>query len=364
MTRNLFQPAELGNLELRNRIVMAPMTRNRSIGNIPPEFAALYYGQRATAGLIVTEGTSPSPNGLGYARIPGLFSEAQIKGWQRVTRAVRSGGGRIFAQLMHTGRIGHHANLPKGAEILGPMGEAAKGEIFTDASGMQPHMVPRAMEEADLRQVIDEYVKASTNALDAGFDGVELHAANGYLLEQFLNPGVNRRQDGWGGSLEGRARLLLETTRTVIKAIGKGRVGVRLSPHGVFNDMPPYPGVQQEYAWIAEHLAGLGIVYLHLVDHSVMGAPPVPEATRIAIRKAFQGQLILSGGYDRRRAEADLGSGLADLVAFGRPFIANPDLPERLLQEAPLATPDPSTFYTPGEAGYDDYPALTSGAKL
>lgn len=358
MNRNLFQPALLGTLDLRNRIVMSPMTRNRSIDNIPPDFAATYYGQRALAGLIITEGTSPSPNGLGYARIPGLFNAAQVKGWQKVTQAVHYRGGRIFAQLMHTGRIGHPANLPKGAQILGPMAEAAKGEMFTDSKGMQPFLVPRAMTETDLTEVIAEYVKASTNALDAGFDGVELHAANGYLLEQFLNPGVNRRTDGWGGTREGRARLLFETTRAVTQAIGKERVGVRMSPHGVFNDMPPYPAVQQEYAWFSEQLDELGIVYLHLVDHSSMGAPAVPESTRSAIRSAFRRTLILSGGYDRKRAEHDLALGEADLVAFGRPFISNPDLPERLLNGAPLAVPDPVTFYTPGEAGYDDYPAM------
>jgi N-ethylmaleimide reductase len=364
LNRNLFQPALLGTLDLRNRIVMSPMTRNRSIGNIPPAFAAAYYGQRASAGLIITEGTSPSPDGLGYARIPGLFSPAQVKAWQDVTQAVHRRNGHIFAQLMHTGRIGHPANLPKGATLLGPMAEAAKGEMFTDASGMQPFPVPRAMTEADLAKVIAEYVKASTNALDAGFDGVELHAANGYLLEQFLNPLVNRRKDGWGGTLEGRARLLLDTVRAVTKAIGTERVGVRLSPHGVFNDMPPFPDVQKEYGWFAEQLNGLGIAYLHLVDHSSMGAPAVPEATRGAIRSAFRGTLILSGGYTRLRAEEDIASGQADLVAFGRPFIANPDLPERLFTGAPLAVPDPSTFYTPGEAGYDDYPALDLAKDL
>lgn len=358
MIRTLFQPAQLGGLQLPNRIVMSPMTRNRSVGNIPPDFAATYYGQRASAGLIVTEGTSPSPNGLGYARVPGLFSDAQVQAWQKVTRDVHLKGGRIFAQLMHTGRIGHPANLPGGATLLGPMEEAAKGEIFTDTQGMQPFSTPRAMTEADLRQAIGEYVKASTNAREAGFDGVELHGANGYLLEQFLNPGVNRRTDEWGGSLEARARLLFETTRAVVKAIGKDRVGVRLSPHGVFNDMPPFPGVQEEYAWIAGQLYDMGIVYLHLVDHSSMGAPQVPESTRMAIREAFRATLILSGGYDRPRADSDLASGQADLVAFGRPFLANPDLPERLRTGAALAVPDPATFYTAGESGYDDYPAL------
>jgi len=359
MNHDLFQPAVLGSLQLKNRIVMAPMTRNRSLGNIPQSFAATYYGQRSGAGLIVTEGTSPSPNGLGYARIPGLFSKEQLVGWQKVTEAVHQGKGRIFAQLMHTGRIGHPANLPKGAELLGPMAEAAAGEIWTDTAGMQPHPVPRAMTESDLQHVIGEYAMASRNAREAGFDGVELHGANGYLLEQFLNPGVNRRTDRWGGSDENRARLLLETTQAVIRSIGADRVGVRLSPHGVFNDMPAYPEIEKNYAWLAGQLSSLGIVYLHLVDHSSTGAPPVPEATKAGIRAAFPRTLILSGGYDRSRAETDLGTGRADLVAFGRPFISNPDLVERMRTNAPLAQADPATFYTPGMAGYSDYPTMT-----
>jgi N-ethylmaleimide reductase len=358
MQHDLFLPARLGTLELRNRIVMAPMTRNRSLGNVPQAFAATYYGQRAGAGLIVTEGTAPSPNGMGYARIPGLFSQEQIAGWRSVTEAVHRAGGRIFVQLMHTGRIGHPANLPVGAEVLGPMAEAASGDIWTDTSGLRPHPVPRAMTDFDLQQVIAEYVKAARNAWEAGFDGVELHAANGYLLEQFLNPGINRRSDRWGGSLENRARLLLETTRAVAKAIGADRVGVRLSPFGVFNDMPPYAGIEAAYGWLAGQLSGLGIAYLHLVDHSSMGAPAVPDSTKAAIRQAFPGSLILSGGYDRARAEADLAAGRADFIAFGRPFIANPELVEQLRTGAPLADPDPATFYTSGEAGYTDYPAL------
>jgi N-ethylmaleimide reductase len=356
MTRNLFLPASLGSLELKNRIVMAPMTRNRSIGNIPPDFAATYYGQRAGAGLIITEGTAPAAGGLGYARIPGLFSAAQVASWTRVTQAVHRQGGRIFIQLMHTGRIGHPANLPEGAELLGPMADPAAGEIFTDTQGMQPFGRPRAMTEADLRQTIAAYALAAGHALEAGFDGVELHGANGYLLEQFLSPGVNRREDGWGGSREARSRLLLETTEAVAEVIGKDRLGVRLSPHGVFNDIPPYPAIQEEYAWFADQLTRLGIAYLHLVDHASMGAPAVAETTKAAIRAAFPGPLILSGGYDRIRAEADLAAGRADFIAFGRPFIANPDLPERLRNDTALAVPDPASFYTAGEAGYDDYP--------
>ena len=214
------------------------------------------------------------------------------------------------------------------------------------------------MTESDLQQTITEFARAARNAWEADFDGVELHAANGYLLEQFLNPGVNRRTDQWGGSEENRARLLLETTQAVVKAIGAGRVGVRLSPHGVFNDMPPYPAVEGEYTWLAGQLSELGIAYLHLVDHSSMGAPVVPESTKAAIHKAFRGALILCGGYDLARAEADVEAGRADLIAFARPFIANPDLVERLRNHSALAVPDPTTFYTPGEAGYTDYPAL------
>jgi len=358
MEQRLFQPARLGSLELKNRIVMAPMTRNRSLDNVPPAFAALYYGQRNGCGLVVTEGTSPSPNGLGYARIPGIFRKDQLDGWSRVTQAVHQSGARIFLQLMHTGRIGHPANLPRGAELLGPMGQAAAGEIWTDRAGLQPHQTPRAMGEADLQRVLVEFEEAAWNAREAGFDGVELHAANGYLLEQFLNPGVNQRSDGWGGpALEPRARLLLETTRTVIKAIGADRVGVRLSPHGVFNDIPPYPEAAADSIWLAGRLSDLGIAYLHLVDHNSMGAPVVPDSTRAGIREAFNGTLILCGGYDRGRAEADLKAGRADLIAFGRPFIANPDLPYRLRTNTALAEPDPKTFYTPGQAGYTDYPA-------
>jgi len=361
----LFQPARLGSLTLQNRMVMAPMTRNRCPGNSPGPAAAEYYRQRNGAGLIITEGTSPSPNGLGYARIPGMFQLGQVLGWTPVVQGVHQGGARIFLQLMHTGRIGHPANLPKGAELLGPMAEAAAGEIWTDASGLQPHPVPRAMTEADLVRVIAEYVQAAWNAREAGFDGVELHAANGYLLEQFLNPHVNRRDDSWGGApLENRARLLQSVTRAVVKAIGGDRVGVRLSPHGVFNDQPPFDQVAAEYAWLASRLSDLGVVYLHLLDHSSMGAPPVPEATQAGVRDACVGTLIRCGGYDPSRAEADLGAGRADLIAFGRPFIANPDLPDRLRTGVPLAEPDPSTFYTPGHAGYTDYPTADPARRV
>lgn len=358
MHPTLFSPFTLGPLALPNRIVMSPMTRNRSIGNVPGPIVATYYAQRASAGLIVTEGTSPSPNGLGYARIPGIFSHAQVEGWKVVTAAVHASRGRIFLQMMHTGRIGHPANLPAGAEVLGPSAVAAAGKMFTDSQGLQPHPAPREMTEADIRHAIGEFAQGAKNAREAGFDGVELHSANGYLLEQFLNPGSNRRTDAWGGSLEKRSRLVLDVASAVAAAIGPDRVGIRLSPYGVFNDIAPFPEVEPAYVKLAGDLAALKLVYLHLVDHSSMGAPKPAESTVQKMRAAFRGALVLSGGYDRARAEADLASGRGDLIAFGRAFLANPDLPERLKSGAPLAVADMKTFYTAGEKGYTDYPML------
>lgn len=357
MSHDLFAPAPLGPMTLSNRLVMAPMTRARALGHVPNALMATYYGQRAEAGLIITEGTSPSPNGLGYLNIPGLFSEAQVAGWRPVTEAVHRQGGKIFVQLMHTGRIGHAANLPAGAEVLAPSAVAAAGQIFTMA-GPADHSVPRAMTEADIAHAIQEFADAARNARSAGFDGVELHAANGYLLDQFLNPRSNQRQDAWGGDSARRSRFVLEVAKAVAGAIGADRVGIRLSPYGVFNDLGPFEGLDEAYLELVRQLGALGLVYLHVVDHSAMGAPPVSAALKEALRKAFPGTFILSGGYDRDRAEADLAAGKGDLVAFGRPFLANPDLPERLRRRAPLNTADPDTFYAPGEKGYTDYPRL------
>jgi N-ethylmaleimide reductase len=358
MPTNLFSPFTLGPLSLPNRIVMSPMTRNRSIGNVPGGIVATYYAQRAGAGLIVTEGTSPSPNGLGYPRIPGIFSKEQVKGWKAVADAVHGKGGRIFLQIMHTGRVGHPLNLPPGAEMVAPSAVAAAGQMYTDAKGPQPHPVPRAMAAADIRKAVEEFVTGARNAREAGLDGVELHSANGYLLEQFLNPGSNRRTDGYGGSIENRCRFVLEVAAAVAKAIGRDRVGIRLSPYGVFNDIAPFPEVEPQYELLARRLGELGLVYLHVVDHSAMGAPKPAESTVARMRAAFKGTIVLSGGYDKERAEKDLAAGRGDLVAFGRPFIANPDLPARLRTAAKLAAPDMNTFYTPGEKGYTDYPPM------
>jgi N-ethylmaleimide reductase len=359
MSSKLFSKAKLGNLELKNSIVMAPMTRCRAISNTPNDLMALYYEQRAGAGLIITEGTAPSPNGLGYARIPGLFSDAQVDGWKKVTTAVHNKGSRIFAQLMHVGRIGHPNNLPAGAELVAPSAIVAKGQMWTDKGGMQDHPVPREMNKADLEKAKQEFVHASENAIKAGFDGVELHAANGYLLEQFLNPAANQRTDEYGGSFENRCRFVIEVAKAVAEKIGKEKTGIRLSPYGAFNDVGPFPGTEEEYSYLAIKLNEIGLVYIHLVDHSSMGAPKVEPTTVKKIRENFKNTIILSGGYDRKRAEIDLDTNAGDLIAFGKPFISNPDLVSRLEANAPLVNPDMSTFYSADEKGYTDYPVLT-----
>jgi N-ethylmaleimide reductase len=330
----LFDPFSSDALQLKNHIVMAPLTRSRAVEqNTPNDLMAEYYAQRAGAGLIITEGTSPSPNGLGYPRIPGLFNAAQVAGWRKVTDAVHAKGAKIFVQLMHTGRVGHPHNLPAGAEVVAPSAITLSGEMYTDQAGPQPHPQPRAMTQADVDHALGEYVHAARLAIEAGFHGVELHAANGYLLEQFLNPKANQRTDAYGGSGENRNRFVLAVARAVVDAIGAARVGIRLSPYGVFNDTGEFEGIEVQYlalARAAEFKALLGT--------------------------AFGRTFIGSGGFNGGSAEAALREGKADLIAFGRLWLANPDLIERLQRKVPLNDPDPSTFYTPGAKGYTDYP--------
>ena len=354
----LFSETVLGPLKLQNRLVMCPLTRNRAIDNIPNALMAQYYAQRASVGLIITEGTSTSPNGLGYPRIPGIFSAAQVAGWKLITDAVHAKGAKMFIQFMHCGRIAHALNLPAGARVLGPSAVAAAGEMYTDAEGLKPHPVPQAMTEADIKTTIEEFTQAAKNAVAAGFDGIELHSANGYLLEQFIRPNSNQRTDRYGGSIENRARFVLEVAEAVIGAIGKDRVGIRLSPFGVFNDMPLYDAMAADYTYLAQQLNARGLMYIHLVDHSPQGAPPVPDAIKAMFRKTFTRTLILSGGYDAARAESDLAAGKCDLIAVGRPILANPDLVTRWKTGAALNAPDMDRFYTPGPKGYTDYPAL------
>jgi len=353
----LFLPENAGSVFVTNRVVMAPMTRCRAIGNLPNEMMAEYYKQRSGAGLIITEGTSPSPNGLGYARIPGIFSTQQVEGWKKTTSAVHEGGGKIFVQFMHTGRISHPLNMPEGAQILAPSAVKAAGQMWTDSKKLQDFPVPKEMTPTDLLDTKSEFVTAATNALDAGFDGVELHGANGYLLEQFLSPISNIRKDNYGGNIENRSRFVIEVVTSVSEAIGKGKTAIRLSPYGVASDMPNYPEINATYNYLSEQLNKIGIAYIHLVDHSAMGAPEVPMEIKKLIRKNFNNKIILSGGYDRERAEADIQSGLGNFVAFGRPFINNPDLVERLKNNWPLSQDlRMDLFYTADEKGYTDYP--------
>jgi N-ethylmaleimide reductase len=353
----LFETFSLGDARLNNRLVMAPLTRSRAVdNNTPNSLMATYYAQRASAGLIITEGTSPSPNGLGYARIPGLFNDAQVQGWKLVTDAVHAKGGKIVVQLMHTGRVSHLDNLPAGAEVLGPSPEACPGEMWTDGKGNLPHTPPREMTAADIDVAIREYATAARLAIAAGFDGIELHAANGYLLEQFLNANVNQRTDQYGGTPEGRNRLVLEVARAAVREIGAERVGIRLSPHGVFNSTGAYDGVDEQYVELVKQLSALGLMYVHVVDASAMGAPPVPVSLKNDLRAAFDGAFILAGGFDKTSAQQALAEGKADLIAIGRGFIANPDLLERMREDQPLNALDPGTFYTAGAQGYTDYP--------
>ena len=354
---DLLSPYTLGEIELKNRIVMAPMTRSRAIGNIPDDLMAEFYSQRAGAGLIITEGTSPSPNGLGYSRIPGIFNTSQVEGWKKITSAVHAKDGKIFVQLMHTGRISHQANMIKNATIIAPSAVRASGQMWTDVRGLQDYPVPAAMVIEEIKHTKLEFANAARNAMKANFDGIELHGANGYLLEQFLSPVSNLRNDKYGGSVENRCRFLLEVVAGAVEAIGKERVGIRLSPYGVASDMPHYPEIDDTYKYLAEELYRMKILYVHIVDHSSMGAPEVPIGIKMDIRKRFQGTIILGGGYTKERAESELQGGLADLISFGRPFINNPDLVDRFVHGWALSNDlHTDTFYTPGKKGYTDYP--------
>ncbi|MFA6971734.1 MAG: alkene reductase [Gallionella sp.] len=355
MTTTLFTPITLGKLQLKNRIAMAPLTRCRATGNVPNELMAEYYRLRAGAGLIIAEGTSPSANGLGYARQPGLFSAEQVTGWRHVTDAVHQAGGKMFVQLMHTGRVSHPANMQVGSKVLAPSALAAPGEMWTDTIGMQPYPVPAEMTDADIAQAIAEYVKGAKLALEAGFDGIELHAANGYLIDQFLNTATNQRTDRWGGSIENRIRFAVEVAKATAAAIGAEHIGMRISPYGVFNGTAADAEMDAMYQALIKELNSIGLAYIHVVDHSSMGAPEVSPTLKAAIRASFKGRYILSGGYDLQRANADLDAGRGDLVAFGRPFISNPDLVKKLANDSALSAPDFDTFYTPGAKGYTDY---------
>jgi len=355
MTQTLFTPITLGKLQLNNRVAMAPLTRCRAIGNVPNELMEKYYTQRASAGLLISEGVAPSANGMGYARQPGLFTQEQIEGWQHVTSGVHAAGGKIFAQIMHDGRVCHPANMLADTKIVAPSAVAAPGEMWTDSEGLKPYPIPHVMTEEDIQQAIAEFAMAAKNAIAAGFDGIELHGANGYLIDQFLNTASNQRNDRWGGNVENRIRFAVEVAKAAVAAIGAEHIGMRISPYGVFNGAVADEDMDAMYERLTSELNLLGIVYIHVVDHSSMGAPEVSPTLKATIRANFKGKYILSGGYDAVRANADLDANHGDLVAFGRSFISNSDLVSKMQSGTELTAPDFDTFYTPGEKGYTDY---------
>lgn len=355
----LFTPFKLGPLSLPHRVVMAPMTRNRAgEGQVPTELMATYYAQRASAGLIITEATQSSLQGLGYPNTPGIHTDAQVAGWRRVTEAVHARGGRIFLQMWHVGRISHPVMQPGGALPVAPSAISAQGVLYT-TQGPKDFVTPRALELEEIPGIVREFAEGARRAKEAGFDGVEVHGANGYLLDQFLRDGSNHRTDAYGGTVEKRARLLLEVTEAVAKVWGAERVGVRLSPTNPFNSMSD-SDPERTFGYAAGALNGLGLAYLHVMDPvDASGTPKTPGILPL-MRERFRGPLMTNGGFSREAANAVLEKGLADLVAFGAPFLANPDLPERLVQGASLNTPDVSTFYGGTERGYTDYPSLAA----
>jgi N-ethylmaleimide reductase len=354
----LFQPFRLGGLELPNRIVMAPLTRNRAgAGNVPGPLAATYYRQRAGAGLLITEASQISPQGQGYQDTPGIHSPEQVAGWRKVTDAVHEAGGRIVIQLWHVGRVSHVALQPGGAAPVAPSAITAKTKTFVNG-GFAETSAPRALRLDEIPGIIADYRRAAANAIAAGFDGVELHAANGYLIDQFLRDGANTRTDAYGGSIENRARFLLEVLEATIAEIGAERVGIRLSPVTPSNDIAD-SDPQALFAYLIPKIDALRPVYVHVVEGATGGERDFGQPFDYgALRRAFRGAYIVNNGYSGESAEAAVTSGAADLVAFGKAFISNPDLVERLRRGAPLNAPDIATFYGGGEKGYTDYPTL------
>ena len=366
---SLFEPTHAGDITLANRIAMAPLTRNRAPDAIPTELTATYYAQRATAGLIISEATAISPEGQGYADVPGLYGTEQLDGWKKVTRAVHEAGGKIVVQLWHVGRISHTSLQPGHAKPVAPSAIRAHAKTvllkdgvptFTDTSE------PRALDAEELPRIVQDYRHAARNAIAAGFDGVEIHAANGYLIDQFLKTGANQRTDDYGGSIKNRARLLLEVTRAIVDEIGGGRTGIRLSPVTPANDIVD-ENPQPLFDYVVRELGKLGLAYVHVIEGATGGPRELPDrpfdydALKAAYRAAGgKGAWMLNNAYTRDLAEQAVASGRADVVAFGKAFIANPDLVERLRQNAPLNAWDQSTFYGGGAQGYTDYPVLAA----
>ncbi|MDW5550242.1 alkene reductase [Methanosarcina sp.] len=356
--KDIFSQYQMGDLTLPNRMVMAPMTRNRAgDDDVPVSLTVTYYVQRASAGMIITEGSQVSPQGVGYMHTPGIYSEEQVTGWKKVTDAVHQVGGRIFIQLWHVGRISH-TDLLGGDLPVAPSALPVQGFVHTP-NGKKPIPVPRALETDEIPDIVRQFRHAAENARKVGFDGVEIHGANGYLLDQFLRSGSNKRTDNYGGSLENRARLPLEVTKAVIEVWGDDRVGYRISPHNIAHSMSD-ANPMETFSYFTGELNKIGLGYLHLIEPIGGRSGFVPPEARLGptLRKIFERTFILNGGYGLQSGNEAITKGEADLIAFGVPFLANPDLPERFRQNAPLNKPDVATFYVGGVKGYTDYPAL------
>lgn len=357
MVVDLFSPVKLGSIALNNRMVMAPLTRNRAgEAGVPQSINVTYYEQRATAGLIITEATPISAMAHGYPALPGIYTDAQVEGWKKITAAVHSKGGKIVLQLWHVGRISHPSLLPDNALPVAPSAIKPAGKAFT-YKGLVDYVTPRALESSELPAIINDFAHAAQCALDAGFDGVEIHAANGYLLDQFLRDGTNLRTDNYGGNIENRTRLLLEVTAAVVGIVGADKVGVRISPVNPFNDMKD-SNPQALFNYVAKALSKYNLAYLHVVEGGIHGGGDFEMIDFTQIRKNFNGAYIANLAYDKERGNTAITSGSADAVAFGVPFIANPDLVERYKLDAPLNEADSKSFYGGTEKGYTDYPSL------
>lgn len=358
MALDLFSPAKLGAISLKNRVVMAPLTRNRAgEGGVPHDLNITYYEQRASAGLIVTEATPISDMAHGYPALPGIYTDAQVAGWKKIVDAVHAKGGKIVSQIWHVGRISHPSLLPNGALPAAPSAIKPAGQAFTYA-GLQDYVTPRSLDASELPAIVQDYVHATKCAIAAGFDGVEIHAANGYLLDQFLRDGSNKRADNYGGSFENRTRLLMEVTQAVVNVIGEDKVGVRLSPVNPFNDMHD-SNAQALFNYVADSLNQFNLAYLHAVEGDIGGAD-TQAFDFVALRKHFNNAYMANLSYDKARGNATIASGQADVIAYGVPFIANPDLVERFRTDAPLNEADEALFYGGNEKGYTDYPFLAA----
>jgi N-ethylmaleimide reductase len=358
----LFEPIRIGAFALRNRIVMAPLTRSRAHkgDDVPTGLNATYYAQCASVGLVIAEATQVSPQGKGYADTPGIYSDAQVAGWKLVTDAVHAKGGTIVLQLWHVGRISHPSLQPGGALPVAPSAIAFKSQVYNDA-GFVDCVTPRALEAGELPGIVEQFRRGAENALRAGFDGVEVHAANGYLLDEFLKDGSNHRTDDYGGSVANRARFPLEVVAAVARVAGPARVGVRIAPVSPFGDVSD-TAPDRTFDYFVRGLSSLGIAYLHVIEGATGGSRDLPGVDYAALQRAFTGAYIANNGYDRALAIDALSKRRADAIAFGVAALANPDLVERLRRNAALNVPDPDTFYGGDERGYTDYPALATVA--